>query len=153
MLYLASGDAPRGGAGEGAGIAMVPRDAGFLRGIGAPATLPPWLSEADVDFYAAEFRRGGFRGPLNWYRNVDRNWQLMAPFAGAQVKVPALYVAGDRDLVVSFPGAQELIANLKRFVPELRSTLMLPGCGHWTQQERPAEVNAAMIDFLRGLPG
>jgi pimeloyl-ACP methyl ester carboxylesterase len=153
MLYLASGDAPRGGAGEGAGIAMVPRDAGFLRGIGAPATLPHWLSEADVDFYAAEFRRGGFRGPLNWYRNVDRNWQLMAPFAGAQVKVPALYVAGDRDLVVSFPGAQELIANLKRFVPELRSTLMLPGCGHWTQQERPAEVNAAMIDFLRGLPG
>jgi pimeloyl-ACP methyl ester carboxylesterase len=153
MLYLASGDAPRGEAGAGAGLAMVPRDASFLRGIGAPATLPPWLSEDDVDFYAAEFQRGGFRGPLNWYRNVDRNWQLMAPFAGAQVKVPALYVAGDRDLVVSFPGAQELIANLRRFVPELRSTLMLPGCGHWTQQERPAEVNAAMIDFLRGLPG
>src|SRR5436190_11888262 len=103
MLYFASGDAPRGGAGAGAGIAMVPRDAGFLRGTEAPAALPQWLSEHDVDFYAGEFRRGGFRGPLNWYRNVDRNWELMAPFAGAQVKVPALYVAGDRDLVVSFP--------------------------------------------------
>ena len=149
MLYFASGDAPRGGA--GAGIAMVPRDAGFLGRAEAPATLPPWLSESDVDFYAAEFKRGGFRGPLNWYRNVDRNWELMAPFAATQVKVPALYVAGDRDLVVSFPGAQELIANLKHFVPELRNTLMLPGCGHWTQQERAAEVNAAMIDFLRKL--
>jgi pimeloyl-ACP methyl ester carboxylesterase len=151
MLYFASGDAPRGGAGEGASMAMVPRDAGFLRDIEAPATLPQWLSERDVDFYAAEFKRGGFRSPLNWYRNVDRNWELMAPFAGAQVKVPALYVAGDRDLVVSFPGVQELIANLRHFVPELRDTLMLPGCGHWTQQERPAEVNAAMIDFLRSL--
>lgn len=152
MLYGASGDAPRRAAGEGAGIGMVPRGGGFMRGAQPPASLPAWLTEQDVDFYAAEFKRGGFRGPLNWYRNVDRNWELLAPFAGAQVKVPALYVAGDRDLVVSFPGAQELIANLKHFVPELRNTLMLPGCGHWTQQERPAEVNAAMIDFLRSLP-
>ena len=93
----------------------------------------------------------GFRGGLNWYRNIDRNWELMAPFAGLRVAVPALYVAGDRDLVVGFAGAAQLIANLKTFVPELRDTIMLPGCGHWTQQERPAEVGAAMIDFLREL--
>jgi len=62
-----------------------------------------------------------------------------------------VYVAGDRDLVVSFPGMNQLIANLSRFVPQLRGTLMLPGCGHWTQQERAAEVNRAMIEFLRGL--
>jgi len=67
------------------------------------------------------------------------------------VTVPALYVAGDRDLVVAFRGMDQLIPNLKRFVPELRQTVMLPGCGHRTQQERPAEVNAAMVEFLRSL--
>jgi pimeloyl-ACP methyl ester carboxylesterase len=114
-------------------------------------SLPAWLTEADVDFYAGEFSRTGFRGGLNWYRNVDRTWELMAPFAGARVSVPALYVAGDRDIVVRFPGMDQLIPNLRKFVPELRQTIMLPGCHHWTQQERPAEVNAAMIGFLRGL--
>jgi pimeloyl-ACP methyl ester carboxylesterase len=153
ILYGGSGDAPRGGSAEpGAGIGMVPRGGGFLRGPGAPATLPPWLSEADVDFYAGEFRRAGFRGGLNWYRNIDRNWELLAPFAGAPVTVPALYIAGDRDMVVGFQGMDQLVANLKRFVPGLRGTLMLPGCGHWTQQERPNEVNAAIVEFLRGLP-
>jgi pimeloyl-ACP methyl ester carboxylesterase len=70
---------------------------------------------------------------------------------GARVTVPALYLAGDRDLVVSAPGMDQLLANLKNFVPALRSMQMLPGCGHWTQQERPDKVNAAMIDFLRSL--
>jgi pimeloyl-ACP methyl ester carboxylesterase len=66
--------------------------------------------------------------------------------------MPALYAAGDRDMVVAFPGMDQLLANHKRFVPALRNTLMLPGCGHWTQQERPAEVTAAIIEFLRNLP-
>ena len=65
--------------------------------------------------------------------------------------VPALYIAGDRDLVVAFHGMDHLLANLPQFVPQLRAQIMLPGCGHWTQQERAAEVNAAMVDFLRGL--
>ena len=113
--------------------------------------LLPWLSEADIDFYAAEFRRSGFRGPLNYYRNVDRNWELLAAFADVKVTVPAIYVAGDQDMVLAAPGTAEHLANLKQLVPELRSIRMLPGCGHWTQQERPKEVNAAIIDFLRGL--
>ena len=91
------------------------------------------------------------RGGLNYYRNIDRNWELLAPFTGARVTVPALYVAGDRDLVMAFRGMEELIPNLANFVPQLRRTIILPGCGHWTQQERAAEVNAAMIDFLRSL--
>jgi pimeloyl-ACP methyl ester carboxylesterase len=159
MLYGASGDgaaALRAAAAASGGVApnigMVPKDGGFLRGAGAPAVLPAWLSEADIDFYGSEFKRSGFRGPLNYYRNVDRNWELMAAFAGAPVTVPALYVAGDRDMVVAFPGTDQLLANLKHFVPALRNIQMLPGCGHWTQQERPSEVNAAIIDFLRGLP-
>ena len=149
LLYASSGDAPPRSA--AAPIAMVPRKGGFLAGRTPPATLPQWLSEADIAYYAGEFARTGFRGGLNWYRNIDRSWELMAPFAGLQVKVPALYVAGDRDLVVAFPGMDKLIPNLSMFVPSLRKTIMLPGCGHWTQQERAPEVNAAMIDFLRSL--
>ena len=132
---------------------MVPRGGGMLRADGALARLPPWLSEADLDFYATEFKRSGFRGPLNYYRNTNRNWELMAPFADVKVTVPALFVAGDHDLVVSFPGTDQLLANMKNVVPALREIKMLPGCGHWTQQERPSEVNAAIIEFLRSLPG
>jgi len=150
-LYSISGDLPNR---EPAGL-MVPRQGGLLGRWDTqflnPWTLPSWLTESDVDFYTGEFARTGFRGGLNWYRNIDRNWELLAPLAGAKVGVPALYIAGDRDPVVAFPGMDQLIPNLSKFVPQLRETIMLPGCGHWTQQERPAEVNAAMIDFLRQL--
>jgi pimeloyl-ACP methyl ester carboxylesterase len=118
---------------------------------GSLAPLPGWLTEADVEFYVGEFSRTGFRGGLNWYRNIDRNWEILAPFMGAKVTVPALYVAGERDLVLRFPGAKEMLAGLPTVVPRLAETIMLPGCGHWTQQERPDAVNAAMIRFLRGL--
>ena len=130
---------------------MVPRSGGWLARRPDPQSLPAWLSETDVDFYAGEFTRTGFVGGLNWYRNINRNWELLAPFAGARVTVPSLYIAGDRDLVVSFPGMDQRISNLSTFVPELRGTIMLPGCGHWTQQERVQEVNTAIIQFLRGL--
>src|SRR5262245_59644417 len=154
MLYGASGDGVslRRAAAEDIGIGMVPRGGGFLRGSRAPTTLPDWLSERDIDVYAGEFQRVGFRGALNCFRNLDRNWELSALFAGASVTVPALYIAGDRDFVLRSPGVEQLLANLKHFVPALHNIMMLPGCGHWTQQERPDEVNAAMIDFLRSLP-
>jgi pimeloyl-ACP methyl ester carboxylesterase len=149
VLFGGSGDARRDPLAPGSGgVGMVRRDAGFLGRREAPATLPAWLSEADVDFYAREFTRAGFRGGLNWYRNIDRNWELLAPWTGAKVTVPALFVAGDRDLVLAFRGMDRLLPALKDYVPELRQTIILPGCGHWTQQERPGEVNAAMLKFL-----
>lgn len=148
LLYSASGDAPQSADGM---PGMVPRGGGFLDLLTNPASLPAWITEADIDFYAGEFSRTGFRGGLNWYRNLDRNWELLAPFTGAQVKVPALYVAGDRDLVVTAPGMDQLLRNLPQLIPFLRGPVMLRGCGHWTQQERPADVSADMIDFLRGL--
>jgi pimeloyl-ACP methyl ester carboxylesterase len=153
LLYSASGDAPRrDGAGSAGGdVGMVPRGGGFLDRLVDPDSLPTWLSEADVNFYVDEFTRTGFRGGLNWYRNIDLSWELLAPFAGSQVSVPGLYIAGDRDLVVRFRGMQQIIASLKHFVPQLRGTLVLPGCGHWTQQERPREVNDAMVEFLQRL--
>ncbi|HME93799.1 MAG TPA: alpha/beta hydrolase [Methylomirabilota bacterium] len=153
LLYSGSGVgvAAQAAIGLPGAVGMVPRSGGLLTHTADPPGLPPWLTAADLDFYAAEFTRTGFRGGLNWYRNSDRNWEALAPFAGARVTVPALYVAGDHDLVVRFPGMDQLIPNLSRFVPNLRRTIMLPGCGHWTQQERPAEVNAAMLEFLRSL--
>jgi len=153
LIYSASGDRPRGDPRAGASreVGMVPAAGGWLTRMADPETLPPWLSEADIDVYVAAFARTGFRGGLNWYRNIDRNWELLAPFAGARVAVPALYVAGDRDPVLAFRGMDRLVPNLATLVPQLRRTLILPGCGHWTQQERADEVSAAMVDFLRGM--
>jgi len=149
VLFYGSGDARANALTVGAGgVGMVPRGGGFLGRGPAPATLPAWVSEADVDFYAGEFARAGFRGGLNWYRNIDRNWELGAAWAGAKVAVPALYITGDRDLVTAFRGMDRLLPALKHFVPQLRQSIVLPGCGHWTQQERAADVNAAILRFL-----
>jgi pimeloyl-ACP methyl ester carboxylesterase len=150
VLYANSGNFPWQVPADQVG--MVPRTGGFgTRMASLPATLPPWLGEGDIDFYVGEFSRAGFAGGLNWYRNIDRNWELLAPFGGAKVTVPALYIAGDRDLVMAFRGMDQLIPNLAQFVPQLRRTLILPSCGHWTQQERAPEVNTAMTEFLRSL--
>jgi pimeloyl-ACP methyl ester carboxylesterase len=153
ILYSASGDRPADPSRPRAPgpIGMVPRQGGFLTDLVDPTTLPEWLTLGDVDAYVEEFSRTGFRGGLNWYRNIDRNWELLAAFAGAKISVPALYIAGERDLVVKFPGMDKLVPNLATFAPQLKATIMLPGCGHWTQQERKNEVTTAMIDFLRQL--
>jgi pimeloyl-ACP methyl ester carboxylesterase len=148
VLYSASGDAPRR---EPPVPPVVPPGGGFLDIMADPVTLPGWLTEQDIDTFTAEFQASGFTGGLNWYRNIDRNWELTAPWRGARVQPPALYVAGERDLVLRFPGSKDLIANLAAVVPNLRRTVILPGCGHWTQQERPAEVNAAMLEFLAAI--
>jgi len=147
ILYTLSA---QGSAAAGAFV-MVPRNGGVLSRLSNPEKLPVWITEQDIDFYAGEFKRTGFRGGLNWYRNIDLNWELLAPYAGSQVTVPALYIAGNRDLVVSFKGMDQLLANLTKFVPKLRKQIMLQDCGHWTQQERPQEVNEALIGFLREL--
>jgi pimeloyl-ACP methyl ester carboxylesterase len=145
LLIGVGGSAASGGGNPG----MVPRVGGWLATRPAPESLPSWLTERDIDTYTHEFTHAGFRGGLNWYRNADRNWQLLAPWAGAKIGVPAFYMVGDRDLVYRFPGMDQLLPRLKEHIPQLRETIILEGCGHWTQQERPDEVNAALISFLR----
>ncbi|MEU6479356.1 alpha/beta hydrolase [Streptomyces sp. NPDC047017] len=148
FLYAASGDAP--GAGQGK-PPLVDPERGWLADLPDPGTLPDWFTEDDLDALTESFSRG-FTGALNWYRNLDRNWELTAPWQGAVVSRPALYVYGDRDSVPAFPGTPELIARLPDLMPSLwRPPLELAGCGHWTQQERPDEVNAALIEFLRAV--
>jgi pimeloyl-ACP methyl ester carboxylesterase len=145
LLYSASGDAPGAGRPE---QALADLERGWLADAPDPEVLPAWLTEEDLDLLTESFARG-FTGALNWYRNLDRNWELTAPWDGAVVSPPALYVYGDRDLVPAFPGTPELIEKLPESMPDLRrKPLVLPGCGHWTQQERPDEVNEALLDFL-----
>jgi pimeloyl-ACP methyl ester carboxylesterase len=147
LFYSLSGDGTIQTGAGGLRAGMVPRNGDFLTN---PASLPSWIRETDVDVYVEEFTRSGFRGAVNWWRNVDRGWELMAPFAGAAVTVPALYLAGDRDIIAAI--FRQSIAAQPAFVPKVGPPIMLPGCGHWTQQERAREVNTAMIDFLRNLP-
>ncbi len=146
QFYSLSGDRPASVGGGFADAGMIPRKGGALID---PASLPAWITESDIKVYVEEFTRSGFRGALSWWRNIDLGWELLAPFAGATVSVPALYLAGERDFVAAV--YSRFIAEQPAMVPKLRPPIMLPGCGHWTQQERAAEVSAAMIDFLRSL--
>jgi pimeloyl-ACP methyl ester carboxylesterase len=149
MLYTLSGDRQGSPDDDHARrFDMVPRNGGLAAALADAPALPDWLTEEDIDYYAEQFAHTGFRGGLNWYRNIDRNQELLAPFDGLQITVPALYMAGERDLVLHFDGMSEVLATLAQRVPLLRRSLILSGCGHWTQQERPREVNAALIEFL-----
>ena len=139
-LYAASGDAP-----AGLGLSQKATDAGFLDGMPEPEELPRWLTKDDLDYLVAEFMRTGFRGGLNRYRNMDRDWKELPHLAGAKVQQPALFVAGDRDIVRGFTSIEAMQAN----VPNLRGVVTLAGCGHWTQQERPDEVSTQLVSFLR----
>jgi len=117
----------------------------MLSGLPDPDTLPPWLSEADLDTYAAEFTRSGMRGPLNYYRNHDLTWELTEG-APMELTQPAAFIAGTHDGVVMMAAAA--IEAMPHFVKDLRLTRMIPGIGHWTQQEAPDAVNAALLEFL-----
>jgi len=122
----------------------------LLSSLPDPEHLPHWLSEADVDFYAAEFTRSGMRGPLNYYRNHDLTWELTkeAPTAITQ---PALFIGGANDGVIMM--AATALQAMPTYVTDLRLNTLIPGIGHWTQQEAPEAVNAHICAFLKGLDG
>jgi len=147
LMFGASGNAPERGLVDG--IANPPpKTAYFLDQLADPTVLPSWLTEADLDYFTAEFQRRGFRGGLNWYRNIDRSWVLSAPFQGKKIEQPALFISGDRDLIRMNPGYE---AQMREAVPNLRDVVLLPDIGHWTQQEAPDAVNRELIAFLRSL--
>jgi len=133
---------------QGAALRMVaPGPEGFIDRLPEPDRLPDWISQDELDHYIAEFTRTGFTGGLNWYRNMDRNWETTAEVAAATIAVPSLFIAGTADPVLGFTNrdrASEVISGPYREV-------MISGAGHWVQQERPGEVNAALLDFLAGL--
>ena len=145
-VYLAaSGDAPKG-----AGFALVPPE-GLLANAPRPAVQPDWLPQAELAAMAADFRRAGFRGGLNWYRNMDRNRDLLSAWRGLPIRQPSLFVAGTKDAVIRFPGSAGAMDAFAQTLPGLRGSVLVEGAGHWVQQERPDAVNAALLEFLRGL--
>ena len=148
FMFSGSGDAPPPDPSKGT-IATIPRGAKMRDRFSFPDPLPAWLTEADLDVYTSEFEHSGLRGPLNRYRNVDRDFEDLAAFRGARIDVPSLFIGGDRDGPTIW-GAPA-IAAFAHTLPQLRGSTVLPGCGHWTQQERPDEVNALLVDFLRSL--
>ncbi|MEO8458555.1 MAG: alpha/beta hydrolase [Chloroflexota bacterium] len=109
--------------------------------------LPPWITEDEHAYYVGKFKKSGFRGPINRYRNMDRDWEQMPELQDKKIEQPALFIIGDKDPVASFAP----LDPMKMFVPNLKM-VTLPGAGHWTQQEKPAETNAALIEFLNSLP-
>ena len=109
----------------------------------APAPRPPWLTEEDLAFYVETFERTGFTGGLNYYRNIDRNWELSEPYAERRIEQPSMFLTGESDPVREFMPA----GDLGSWLSDLRAEIVIPG-GHWIQQECPAEVNRALLAFL-----
>jgi len=122
---------------------------GFLGNLPSGKPLPNWLTEADIAEFAAGYAVSGFRGGLNWYRNLDRNWELTAPWQDAQIRQPSLFIAGSNDSVITGLIGAKRVADMERVLPNLKQKLIIEGAGHWIQQERPDEVNQALIAFLR----
>jgi pimeloyl-ACP methyl ester carboxylesterase len=122
---------------------------GLLDDVSANRLLPNWLGEADLAYFTAAYKKSGFRGGLNWYRNIDRNWELTAPWQGAQIVQPSLFIAGSKDAVITSLMGAKRVTEMERVLPNLRQKLIIEGAGHWIQQERPEEVNDALIAFLR----
>jgi len=114
---------------------------------GRTSRLPPWLSEQELAVYVEAFERTGFTGGLNWYRNIDRNWELTASVAERRVEQPALFLTGERDPVRRFMPAEAMYG----WVTDLRAELVVPDAGHWVQQEAPEAVNEALLGFLGGV--
>jgi pimeloyl-ACP methyl ester carboxylesterase len=123
----------------------------LLKGLLDPEPFPAWMTGADLDYYTEEFERSGLRGPINRYRNHERDWAWQQPFKARKVEQPAFFIAGDRDLAFNMLGGSDPIERMRRHVPNLQGGHVLPGCGHWTQQERPSDVNALLIPWLKSL--
>ena len=130
---------------------VLPPGKGVLAGTVDPETLPAWLAPEDIAYYAGEFKRSGFRGGLNWYRNLSRSWELLSAWRGCAIHQPSMFIAGARDDVLKFPNSRAQIEHYARTLPGLRGCHILDGAGHWIQRERSEEVNRLLLGFLHGL--
>ncbi|KAM2541983.1 hypothetical protein TB2_021481 [Malus domestica] len=129
----------------------LPKGKGFGHPTDTHIVLPSWLFEDAVNYYAAKFDKIGFTGGINYYRNFDLNWELTAPWTGAQVKIPVKFVVGDQNLVYKSLGVEDFIhkGGFKKFVPFLEEVVMLEGVAHFIQQEKPDEISKHIHDFIK----
>jgi pimeloyl-ACP methyl ester carboxylesterase len=148
FLYTVSGDVVTDGVFDRGWDGYFPVGQDFMQQLVVPEVLPPWLSEEDVKVYASELTRSGFHGGLSWYRNYDSQPAILGPFVGTTITAPAMYISGENDLIAANPPALE---KFPTSLPGLRGVHVLPGAGHWIQQERPEQVNDALVAFLLSL--
>ena len=124
---------------------------GWIPRLGEPLGLPDWLDQSDLDYVVSEFERSGFRGGVNYYRNFHRNWEITADLQDTRITVPTLFIAGEQDVVIAGANRGRLQGAMARVVDDLREVILLPGIGHWVQQEAPSETNRVMLEFLESL--
>lgn len=150
IIHAASGDAGPRVAGDQTPnpFAMVSRQDGLLAPLPMPSRTPDWLNPSDLDAFVDDYMKSGFTGPLNLYRNLDRNWYLQKAFVGRTVDVPALYMAGSRDPGLAIPGMRDIITGQRDLAAQLRDPIILDDVGHWVPQERPDAVNERLLAFL-----
>ncbi|KAL4603538.1 epoxide hydrolase 3-like [Castanea sativa] len=129
----------------------IPKETGFSGLLKTPETLPSWLSEENINYYANIFNKTGFTGGLNYYRAMKLSWELTGPWTGQQIKVPVKFIVGDLDLTYSIPGVKEYIhsGGFKKLVPNLQDAVVIEGAAHFINQERPEEVNAHIHEFIK----
>ncbi|KAK1663985.1 hypothetical protein QYE76_052144 [Lolium multiflorum] len=122
----------------------------FFESLDSDGTLPAWLSEEDISYYADKFEKTGFTGGLNFYRCMDLNWELSAPWTGAPIKVATKFIVGDLDALYHTPGVKDYIhkGGFKANVPNLEDVVILEGVGHFLNQEKPAEVSEHICEFF-----
>jgi pimeloyl-ACP methyl ester carboxylesterase len=114
-----------------------------------PTTMPPWFTDEDLDVYADALERGGFAGPLSYYRNLQANWESLASQAHQLLTVPAMFLGGEYDVGTWW--GREAVARAQEFIPNWLGSRVLKGSGHWIQQECAAETNRVIAEFLRAL--
>ncbi|WP_416408366.1 alpha/beta fold hydrolase [Agrobacterium rosae] len=148
IYYAASGEAGPRQPGDDTPnpFGMVSRKLGLLADL--PDRPVSWLTESDWQVLVSAFTASGFMGGLNYYKNLDRNWQLQHALSGLKVIVPALFMVGERDTGLAIPGMKEMIDAMPSLAPALQRTQIVPGAGHWLPQEAPDVVNKAIIEFL-----
>jgi pimeloyl-ACP methyl ester carboxylesterase len=146
MYFAASGDAPLN-----KWLEQKPFSAKLLDGMIDPDPYPAWMSESDLRVYVEAFRESGFRGPINRYRAQLLDFADLIELTGKMVTPPSCFIAGERDLVRSFVPGTDLYSAPGAACVDFRGATILPGIGHWVQQEAPSETNAALENFLRGL--
>ena len=146
-LYLSPGS-PR----EAPEVTDPKRSAGgWIPRLGAAQGLPGWLTQADLDYYVAQFESSGFRGGVNYYRNIQRNWEITEHLADGKIEVPTLFIAGQKDVVIGGATVPMLTTMMEGVINDLRDVVLVPEIGHWVQQEDPAATNEALLGFLKSL--
>jgi pimeloyl-ACP methyl ester carboxylesterase len=122
---------------------------GYLDTLPPAPPLPwPWLTEAELGYYAAEFGRTGFTGALNWYRAMDLRWEQTQELGSAVVSVPTFFLAGEKDVDLARFSGHDPLDRMRALVPDLRELVLIGGAGHLVQLEKPAEVNRLLLRFL-----